>query len=67
MEIQHPRFQQLTINPGICAGEPCIRGMRALIDYLASDRSVEEIVQEFPFLEKYDIPEAFAFSVRVRS
>ena len=43
-------------------GEPCIRGMRfpivTLVGYLAGGMTTEEILQDFPFLEKGDILQA---------
>ena len=50
MEYRHI----ITIEPGKRSGKPCIRGMRItvydVLDYLASDMSVEEILRDFPEL-----------------
>ena len=66
MILQHPDFLRITVNPEICFGKPCIRGMRfpvsSLLDYLASGMSNEEILHDFPYIEKEDIYEALAFS-----
>lgn len=66
MELQHPEFPRITINPDICMGKPCIRGMRfpvtTLLGYLAGGMTAEEILMEFPFLEKEDILESLAFA-----
>ncbi|MCB0581164.1 MAG: DUF433 domain-containing protein [Phaeodactylibacter sp.] len=66
MELVHPRFQRITINPLVCFGKPCIRGMRfpvaTLVGYLASGMSFEEILHDFPFLEREDILQALGFS-----
>lgn len=54
------------MNPEVCGGKPCIRGMRfpvtTLLGYLAGGMTVEEVLADFPFLEKEDFSEAFAFS-----
>ncbi|MCO6493597.1 MAG: DUF433 domain-containing protein [Phaeodactylibacter sp.] len=66
MELVHPRFQRITINPLVCFGKPCIRGMRfpvaTLVGYLADGMSFEEILEDFPFLEREDILQALSFS-----
>lgn len=66
MELRHPQFQRITINPEVCFGKPCIRGLRfpvsTLLGYLASGMVIEEILTDFPFLEKDDILEGLAFA-----
>jgi uncharacterized protein (DUF433 family) len=66
MELQHPQFPRITMNPAVCTGKPCIRGMRfpvsTLLGYLAGGMSQEDLVRDFPFLEKADILEALAFA-----
>ncbi|HRD81368.1 MAG TPA: DUF433 domain-containing protein [Saprospiraceae bacterium] len=66
MEFRHPQFTRITINPAVCTGKPCIRGMRfpvsTLIGYLAGGMSREEILTDFPFLEAEDIADALAFA-----
>ena len=66
MELTHPRFQRITINPEVCFGKPCIRGMRfpaaTLLGYLAGGMTTDEVLADFPFLEKEDVLEALAFA-----
>lgn len=49
----------IAIEPGKRGGKPCIRGMRVtvydLLGYLASGRSQEQILQDFPYLTAEDI------------
>lgn len=56
----------ITIEPGKRSGKPCIRGMRItvydVLDYLASDLSVEEILSDFPELTREDIRACLAFA-----
>ena len=56
----------ITIEPGKRSGKPCIRGMRItvydVLDYLASDMSVEEILSDFPELTQEDICACLAFA-----
>lgn len=57
---------RITIEPGKRGGKPCIRGMRItvydVLDYLASGMTTEEIVDDFPELEKDDIRACLAFA-----
>lgn len=50
---------RITIDPSICHGKPCVRGMRwpveVVIDLLGAGMSTEEILAEHPELEKEDI------------
>ncbi|MFK7845586.1 MAG: DUF433 domain-containing protein [Rhodothermales bacterium] len=50
---------RITIEPGKRGGKPCIRGMRItvydVLSYLASGMSYDEVLQDFPYLEKEDI------------
>lgn len=66
MELKHPLYPRITMNPDVCNGKPCIRGMRfpvaTLLGYLAGGMTVGEVLSDFPFLEKEDVRQARAFS-----
>ena len=51
--------ERITIDPGKRSGKPCIRGLRItvydVLSYLASGMTQEEILKDFPDLEKDDI------------
>ena len=53
------RLTRITIDPEICHGKPCLRGMRwpveVIIDLLSSGMSIEQIIEDHPELEKEDI------------
>lgn len=57
---------RITIEPNKRAGKPCIRGLRItvydILDYLAGGMSVEEVLEDFPDLERDDILAALAFA-----
>jgi len=57
---------RITIEPGKRGGKPCIRGIRItvydVLDYLASGMTVEEILADFPELEREDIHAVLAFA-----
>lgn len=57
---------RITIEPGKRSGQPCIRGLRMtvgdVLEYLASGMSEDEILGDFPDLEREDIRAALAFA-----
>jgi uncharacterized protein (DUF433 family) len=52
-------IDRITFNPEQCGGRPCIRNYRLRVkdalDMLAGGTSEEEILNDFPFLEREDI------------
>jgi uncharacterized protein (DUF433 family) len=60
-------LERITIDPAVCHGKPCIRGMRwpvvVLLDYLGSGMSYQEILNDFPELELEDIYAAINYAV----
>jgi len=58
--------EYITVESGKRSGKPCIRGMRItvgdILSYLASGMSSEEILEDFPRLEKEDILAVFAYA-----
>lgn len=52
-------LERITIDPEICHGKPCIRGMRwpveVIIDLLGSGMTIDQILEDHPELEREDI------------
>jgi uncharacterized protein (DUF433 family) len=52
-------IDRITIKPDVCGGEPTIRGMRITVSHvlemLAGGMTPEQVLQDFPYLEKADI------------
>ena len=50
---------RITMSQDICHGKPCIRGMRypveMILDLLSSGMTTDEILNDYPDLEKEDI------------
>lgn len=57
---------RITIEPAKRSGKPCLRGLRItvydILDYLAGGMSEDEILADFPDLERDDIRAALAFA-----
>ncbi|MDF7820597.1 DUF433 domain-containing protein [Runella sp. MFBS21] len=52
-------LERITIDPEVCHGKPCIRGMRwpveVIIDMLGAGMSFDDILEDHPKLEREDI------------
>lgn len=61
----NPLLQHISVDPNVCFGKPCIRGTRIwvslLLDFLASGKSSEEILEEYPQLTEEEIRAAIAY------
>jgi uncharacterized protein (DUF433 family) len=62
-------MQRITIDPYICHGKPCIRGLRypveILLELLSAGMTVEEILADYEDLEQEDIFAALVFATRL--
>jgi uncharacterized protein (DUF433 family) len=60
--------ERITIDPDICHGKPCIRGLRypveMILDLLRSGMTSEEILADYADLECEDILAVLAFAAR---
>ncbi len=61
--------ERITIDPAICHGKPCIRGLRYpvenVLEWLSSGMSIEDILADYEDLEREDILAALAFAARL--
>ena len=61
-------LNRITVDPGMCGGRPCIRGLRVrvkdILDMLAGGSSREDILRDYPYLEDEDITAALEFASR---
>jgi len=61
------KFNRITVDPKVCTGEPCIRGLRfpvsRVLGLLASGETKESILKAYPYLEAGDIDEALRYAV----
>ena len=59
-------LQRITIEPDKCGGRPCVRGMRIrvvdILQLLSAGASFEEILGDYPFLEREDILAAIEYA-----
>jgi uncharacterized protein (DUF433 family) len=61
-------LERITIRPVQCGGRPCIRGMRIrvidVLELLAAGESVEQILNDSPYLEREDIAASLLHAAR---
>jgi uncharacterized protein (DUF433 family) len=59
-------FPRITIDPNLCTGKPCIRGLRfpvsRLLGLLAAGETKQSILAEYPYLEDGDIDAALRYA-----
>jgi uncharacterized protein (DUF433 family) len=64
-----PLLSRITIDPNVCHGKPCIRGLRYpvewLLELLSSGMTHDEVLADYPDLERDDLRAALAFAARV--
>ena len=59
-------YERITVDPNRMRGLPCIRDTRvtvsAVLGQLAAGRSVEDVIDDYPYLERADILAALEFA-----
>lgn len=62
-------LSRITVDPNICHGQPCIRGLRYpvefLLELLSSKMTAEQILADYPDLEADDLRAACAYGARL--
>ena len=61
--------ERITIEPGKRSGQPCIRGLRItaweVLDWLAAGKSEEQIIEDYPELQKEDFRAVYDYAAKV--
>ncbi len=60
---------RITVDPQLCHGKPCVRGLRYpvefLLELLSGGMSNEQILADYPDLEADDLKAACAYGARL--
>jgi uncharacterized protein (DUF433 family) len=60
---------RITIDPSICHGKPCVRGLRYPVDFLfdllSGGMTAEQILADYADLEPEDLRAIFAYAARI--
>lgn len=61
--------ERITIDPEVCHGKPCIRGLRypveSLLELLAGGMTIEQMLADYEDLEREDILAALSYAARL--
>ncbi|MBI3058245.1 MAG: DUF433 domain-containing protein [Deltaproteobacteria bacterium] len=64
-------LDRIKVDPGICEGKPTIRGLRITVDFvlklLGDGYTADDIVREYPELEKEDVYQAAKYGAWLAS
>ena len=62
-------FNRITVDPEVLMGKPIIRGLRISVDQilkaLAGGVSIEEVLKDYPELEREDIQAALLYAADI--
>jgi uncharacterized protein (DUF433 family) len=62
-------LDRITVNPQQLDGKPCIRNMRisvqTILEFLSAGNSIEEILDQYPLLEKEDISACLQYAAKI--
>lgn len=66
---EHELLQRITVDPQICHGKPCIRGLRysvtMLLELLSGGMTFEDILADYEDLQREDLLAALAYAARL--
>jgi len=64
-----PLLSRITIDPAVCHGKPCVRGLRypveTLLELLSSGMTADEILADYEDLERDDLLAVLAFAAQL--
>ena len=59
-------LDRITQQPEVMGGKACVRGMRVtvgmLVGQIAAGRGIDEVLQEYPYLEREDVVQALRYA-----
>jgi uncharacterized protein (DUF433 family) len=62
-------LSRISVDPTICHGKPCIKGHRVpvalILECLADGESIEELLSEYPGLQRDDILACVAYAAEL--
>ena len=66
LSVEWVKLDRITMDPEVMGGQPCIRGLRMpvslIIKLIASGRTKNEILEDYPELEGEDIKQSLEYA-----
>lgn len=60
------KLDRISIDPGICQGQPIIRGMRitvsAVLKVMAAGKTIQDVLDAYPELEEEDVRQSIEYA-----
>ena len=64
-----PLLSRITIDPAVCHGKPCVRGLRypveTILELLSSGMTFDDILADYEDLERDDLRAVLAYAARL--
>jgi uncharacterized protein (DUF433 family) len=62
-------LERIIIDPDICHGKPCIRGLRypveVILELLSKDMEIEDILEDYEDLERDDVKACILYASKL--
>ena len=62
-------LSRITIDPAVCHGKPCVRGLRypveTLLELLSSGMSIDDLLADYEDLERDDLLAVLGYAARL--
>ena len=59
-------YPNISVDPEICFGKPCLKGTRmpvaSVLAYISGGMSIDDFIKEFDWIKKEDVLQAIAFA-----
>ncbi|HEX4588763.1 MAG TPA: DUF433 domain-containing protein [Gemmataceae bacterium] len=69
MNAMDPLLSRITIDPAVCHGKPCVRGLRYpvenLLELLSSGMTIDEILADYEDLDRDDLLAVLAYATKL--
>lgn len=69
MMSEQQLLSRITVDPAVCHGKPCIRGLRypvaMLLELLSGGMTTDQVLGDYPDLETDDLRAVYAFAARL--
>jgi uncharacterized protein (DUF433 family) len=62
-------LDRITLDPNVCHGKPCVRGLRypvdTLLELLSSGMTIDEVLADYEDLERDDLLAVLAYAAKI--